>query len=50
MGWKYETEVFMYKAGGWTTGYQGQSLIAAVRSILTMRKVEPGRAYRLIIR
>lgn len=50
MGWKYETEVFMYEEGGWTTGYQGQSLIAAVRSILSLRKANPGRAYRIIIR
>jgi hypothetical protein len=50
MGWKYETELFMYEEGGWRTEYQGQSLIAAVRSILSLRKEHPGRAYRIVIR
>jgi hypothetical protein len=50
MGWKYETEIFMYEEDRWTTGYMGDSLIAAVRSILKMKKQEPGRAYRIIIR
>lgn len=50
MGWKYETEVFMHEDGGWAADYHGQSLIAAIRSLLRLRKAEPGRAYRLIIR
>lgn len=47
MGWKYETEVFMYEEDGWRTEYQGQSLLAAVWSILSLRKKYPGRAYQI---
>jgi len=50
MGWKYETEVFIYEDALWKTGYMGDSLIAAIRSVLKLRKLHPGRAYRLIIR
>lgn len=50
MGWKYETEVFIYEEDKWKTGYMGNSLIGAVRSIFKLRKLNPGRAYRIIIR
>jgi len=50
MGWKYEVETWMYERGEWATGYMGDSLIAAIRSILEVRRREPGRAYRLVIR
>lgn len=51
MGWKYETEIYMYEdEGEWVTGYMGNSLFKAVRSVLRLRKENPGRAYRLVIR
>lgn len=50
MGWKYEVEVFIYEEDLWKTGYMGNSMYKAVRSILRLRKQYPGRAYRLIIR
>lgn len=50
MGWKYETEVFMYEEQDWETDYQGQSLIAALRSLLRLRKERPGRLYQIKIR
>lgn len=50
MGWKFETEVFIYEENKWKTGYMGNSLIKAVLSIRRLRKDNPGRAYRIIIR
>lgn len=50
MGWKYETEIFMYEHERWQTDYQGQSLFAAVRSVLRLRKEHPGRAYQIRLR
>jgi hypothetical protein len=53
MGWKYETEVYMFentKNEGWVTHYRGNSLLKAIQSVRWMRRTEPGRAYRLVIR
>ncbi len=55
MGWKYETELYMFENSKnydecWVTGYMGNSLIKAIQSVRRMRRSEPGRAYRLVIR
>jgi hypothetical protein len=50
MGWRYECELYMHDDGGWKDGYQGNSLILAVRWILWARREWPNRAYRLVIR
>jgi hypothetical protein len=53
MGWKYETEIYMFENtdnDGWVAGYTGNSLVKALLSIRRMRRTEPGRAYRLVIR
>lgn len=51
MGWKYETEIYMHEGNPqWVTAYMGNSLFTAVRTILRLRKDNPGRAYRMIIR
>jgi hypothetical protein len=55
MGWKYETEVYMFEKAEdyddrWVSGYTGYSLLKALLSIRRMRRTKPGRAYRLMIR
>lgn len=50
MGFKYETETWAWEIGDWVNAYQGQSLFAAIRSLIQERKAHPGRAYRLVIR
>ena len=55
MGWKYEVAVYMWEnheigQDPWAVAYEGNSRVRAELWLRRLRRVNPGRAYRLVVR